>query len=132
MDTIPTWVAIVTTIGAMFGGPVGVWLLSIYKEKKSTGLTETKQATELRISENEQAFKIYKDLLDTLKQNLAKLTEDMKKEEERYLKVLEENAILRTEQRIQKTLLEEQRLEIEYLKQQVGIKTLIRTDPTNL
>lgn len=99
MNDIPMWLAIVTTIGGILGGTFGGWLLNIYQTRNKSILDLNKQSSDIRISENEQAFKIYKDLLDNLRIDVQKMTNDMNRLEEEHLKCREENAALKAEVR---------------------------------
>jgi len=122
--TVPAWV---TIVGVLLGGGVGAFLLNFYnarnknsldtkKQDADTNIATDKQKNDTRMAENEQAFKIYKDLLDNLRKDVAKMTDDMAKLEDERLKYREENAGLKAEIRALQRELDE-------LKKQIGIKT---------
>lgn len=105
---VPAWVLVVTTVGGLFSGGFGLWVINLYKEWKGgkqadakvqseTKIIETKTTSETRLAENEQAFKIYKDLVETLKKNMDSLTIDIRNLENQYLEAKKENAELRAD-----------------------------------
>jgi chromosome segregation ATPase len=101
---VPTWVLVVTTVGGLFSGGFGLWIINLYKEWKQGKQADakvqtetTKTISETRLSENEQAFKIYKDLVETLKKNMDGLTIDIRNLENQYLEAKKENAELRAD-----------------------------------
>lgn len=128
MGDLPTWVTVIIALVTALGGAgIGAWLLNVYnarnkakleaaKQEGDHTLADKKQSTELRLAENEQAFKIYKELLDRLRDDVSKMTQDMNKLEQEHLHCREENATVKTELRLQSK-------EIEHLKIQVGMKS---------
>lgn len=131
MDEVPGWVAILLAFGGMIGGGFGAFLLSVYqtrnknqldqnKQANDNKMTEQKQTSELKISENEQAFKIYKDLVDILREDVTKMTEDMKRLEIEHLKCREENAAGRAEAKARDNRILDLESQIVYLKTKIG------------
>ena len=121
MSTVPTWA---TVLAVLLGGGVGAFILNLYNARNKNNLDTNKQVsdssmadnklkTELRISENEQAFKIYKDLLDNLRKDVSKMTDDMSKLEDERLKYREENASLKAEIRAMQREIDGLKLQIE-------------------
>lgn len=132
METIPTWLAGILAVLTAVGGGFGIWVLNIYKASKQhtldtakqdgdQKLKEEKQTKELRISENEQAFKIYKDLVDGLRKDIEKMSEDMEKLEQEHLRCREDNAANKAELRSNGREMEAMRAQIDTLKSQVSI-----------
>ncbi len=116
MDNMPVWVTVVVGLLTALGGGLGVWILNLYNSRNKHLLDEDKQDRDIRMNENEQAFKIYRELVDTLKKDVSKLSVDLATLERERLSCREENAQLKAELRAQGK-------EIEYLKLQAGIKT---------
>lgn len=130
---VPIWVTVILSIGSMVGGSFGVWLISIYQARNKQKLDEktaednatlakNKQATEIRISENEQAFKIYRDLVETLTRNVKDMTIDLNKLETDHLNCREENANLRGDIKVLRQEIDHLRQEIQHLKNDLGLK----------
>lgn len=119
MESLPTWVTVVLAIGGLLGGAFGTWLLTVYQARHKNKMDESKQGSEIKISENEQAFKIYKDLVDILRQDVKKMTEDMSRLEADYLKAREENATLRAENKNFQAEIDELKAEITAMKNKI-------------
>lgn len=120
MESLPNWVAVVLAIGGLLGGAFGTWLITIYQTKHKNKLDENKQGSEIKISENEQAFKIYKDLVDILRQDVKKMTDDMNRLEGDYLKAREENATLRAENKNFQTEINELKAQLVELNSKIN------------
>lgn len=100
------WLTIVMTLAGLLGGGVGVWLINLYKERNSSKLAAVKQTSEekraqeqqlstIKIAENEQAFQIFKHIVDELQENVHTLNEGMKRSEKQHLECRQENAELK-------------------------------------
>src|SRR5688500_5090469 len=124
MENIP---GIINIILIFLGGAGGTWLLNLYLAHKNTKMAEKKQdvdsnlatdkqKSDIKISENEQAFKILKELLDSLRKDFAKITDDMTKLEQEHLHCREENAGYKADIRALTR-------ELESVKTQIGMKT---------
>jgi septal ring factor EnvC (AmiA/AmiB activator) len=68
--------------------------LKTQEHKDANELAKDKQAAELKLTETEQAFKIYKEIVDSLKQDMTKLNTSMEAMEHQHLECREENAKL--------------------------------------
>jgi hypothetical protein len=123
---VPAWLMIVTTIGGILGGTFGAWLLQVYKERNTTKLASQKQAAELktqgtvaeaelRLKDSDQAFKIYKEIVDGMKRDMLDLQKHMEVAEKAHIDCREENATLRADVRIVHH-------ELEIVREKLGLK----------
>lgn len=79
MNDLPTWANILIAILGLIGsGGLGAWFTNYVKSKKETD-------KDIGIEQNEQAVKIYKDLVIQLKKDIAELVDIRKKEHEEYI-----------------------------------------------
>jgi len=88
-------------IGAIIGGLV-VLVPVVIKgvvDLRGSKSSENQQNHTQKISENEQAFTIYKNLVENLQKNVTQLSTDMLALEKEYILVREQNAELRVENR---------------------------------
>lgn len=99
------------------------WYLALRQERRHAAtdqdkldhdqeMAKDKQELETAIPVNEQAVRTYKDIVDGLRGDLRKLSEDMKLQDKAYIEVRIENIML-------KTTIESQRKEIESLNRRV-------------
>lgn len=109
-----TVTSILTGLGGLLGGAGGVLLLNLYKAWKESKNLEIKQVSDIKLTENEQAVKIYRDLLEGLKEDVNRISKDMDKLEKDYLKSREENAMLKADLRANAK-------EIEYYKSKINL-----------
>ena len=134
MENMPTWAAVLLAFVTLLGGGVGTWLYNLYQarnkqaldeaeQKSKNELADRKQTSELKMSENEQAFRMYTAMLDALRTTVNKTSEDMNKLEAQHLLCREESAGLKTENRVLIKENEILRKELEDLKKPRKIDT---------
>jgi len=122
-SSIPTWAAILLAFFSLVGGTFGTWIINFFKQKNADGLTLTKQEAEIRITANEQALKFYKEILDALKENIARLERNIKELENQYeaklAAIYKEHAECREQNVSAKAQIAALAKEVEFLKKQV-------------
>ena len=101
---------------AFLGGGGGAWLLSIYKARNEAKLAEGKQASDLKRSETDQAFTIYKEIVDSLRHDMEGISKGMHDMEQQHIECKEENAKLNAKLDIQADKLQSQAEEIKFIK----------------
>ena len=86
------WTIILTAFFTFLAGGGGKWIYDLIKQKGDVSLQQQKQASELKLSETEKAFVIYKEIVDSLKHDVAGLTNSMQIMEKEYIAAREKNA----------------------------------------
>lgn len=106
MDT--GWIAIISGISGVLVGLIPV-AIKAYNDTKGSNHSQ-------KISENAQAFELYKNLVENLQKNVTQLSSDMTKLEEAHISAREQNAELRVENRQLKEVILEYKKENERLE----------------
>jgi peptidoglycan hydrolase CwlO-like protein len=88
---------IVSVLVALVAGGVGKWILDAVAQHRAGNISVNKSNVENKISENEQAIKIYNDVIKQIKDELTNLDKKCEDLEKQYLETREENAILKAE-----------------------------------
>jgi chromosome segregation ATPase len=90
---------LITITGAVSGTlALGVkYLIDKSKQEQEHQIKQNTQSDESRFKYNEQAFIMFRDLVDKLQKNVNELNAEMRKLELDYIKAREENATLRVE-----------------------------------
>lgn len=90
------WNAIIIMITSFIAGGGGVFLLNMFKQKREQIREDKKQDNEIRVSETEHAFTIYKEIVSALKHDLEQVNKSFQEQDKQYLEVREQKAILQT------------------------------------
>lgn len=88
--------AIVGLISAL-GGSFGVWVLNFYKEKRIQDSSLSQAEFDRNVSANDQAVKIFKEIIEVLRSNYADLVECNETLERNYINTKVENARLKVQ-----------------------------------
>ena len=89
--------SILIPILTALGGGIGVLLINIYRERHKYFIDRKQQDNSQIIALNDQAFKIYKGIVDDLQENLIQVHERFKDIDTQHIRCREENAKLQIE-----------------------------------
>lgn len=92
MNDVP-WTTIITATLAFLGGGGGVFILSLLRQRKEEARKDKQQDNDLKLSETEKAFSIYKEIVTSLKTDFAQVTNSYQLLEKQYLETREAKAI---------------------------------------
>jgi chromosome segregation ATPase len=93
MNDFP-WGTVIASLLSCIAGGGGALILSYFKQKGDSNRADKKQDAELKLSETEKAFTIYKEIVTSLKHDIEQLTKSIQEQEKQYLEAREQKAIL--------------------------------------
>lgn len=114
--TNPFWLTTLISLLSLLGGGVGAWLISVYQAKKKEAREDKDQDLKIRTTENEQAFQLYKEIVNRLKEDVTTLNIHVRKLEEEHIHCREDKIKLETEIVMLKK-------EVDFLNRQVVVRT---------
>jgi chromosome segregation ATPase len=88
------WGTIITAVLTFVAGGGGAVLLNYLRQRGESNRADKKQDAELKLSETEKAFSIYKEIVTSLKHDLEAFTKNMQELEKQYLEAREQKAIM--------------------------------------
>lgn len=74
-----------TAAAAFLAGGAGKTLLDFFRERNAASLAAQSQGDKDRLAANDQAFSVYKNLVDTLTSQVAKLNDDIRRVEQLHI-----------------------------------------------
>ena len=93
MNDLP-WGAAIATVLAFISGGGGVFILSLLKQKQEEARKNKQQDNDLKLSETEKAFSIYKEIVTSLKSDFSQVAQSYQNLEKQYLETREAKAIV--------------------------------------
>ncbi len=73
-DGVSIATTVFTGLLAFLGGGGGKWIIDLFRGMKEGSLQEQKQSAELRLTETDKAFTIYKEIVESFKKDMVVLT----------------------------------------------------------
>lgn len=99
-----SWNTILLAAFTFLAGGGGVFIINLLKARSSEARANKQQDTEIKLSETEKAFNIYKEIVSSLKHDIEQLTNNMQLLEKQYIEVREEKVVLKTKYDAQENL----------------------------
>jgi chromosome segregation ATPase len=85
---------IITAIIAFVGGGGGVFILNFLRQQRDESRKDNQQVSELKLSETEKAFGIYKEIVTSLKHDIEQISTSSHELEKLYGETREQKALL--------------------------------------
>jgi chromosome segregation ATPase len=115
-----SWGAILATVLAFLSGGGGVFILSLLRQRQEEARKDKQQTNDLKLSETEKAFAIYKEIVTSLKSDFTQVAQSYQNLEKQYLETREAKAIVQGKLENAETKIVFLLKEIEELKNKVS------------
>lgn len=108
----------ITSLLAFLAGGGGKWVLDLIKQKGDSTLQQQKQASEIKLSETEKAFEMYKEIVNSLRKDIEGLNNSIHAMEQEHIKVREKNVELNSKLEAKTAQYDEAKEQLKLTKEQ--------------